>query len=173
MSRLVRWLRSAPITLALLAAVALFGIWVQADGGQPLTSWAPGAIGVVALLSAALWVIPNSWADVPVAVRVAAGLLCGYAAWSYLSITWAEAKGDAWDGANRTLLYLAVFALFALWRQRSRTAAVVLIAWVLVVEVLAVAALLRVRRRAIRRRCSSATASTSRPAIPTLLPQHG
>ena len=33
--------------------------------------------------------------------------------WSFLSITWADARGDAWDGANRTLLYLLVFAVFA------------------------------------------------------------
>ena len=38
--------------------------------------------------------------------------------WSFLSIVWAQARGDAWDGANRALLYLTVFALFALlpWR---------------------------------------------------------
>ncbi len=30
-------------------------------------------------------------------------------AWSFLSLLWAEVTGDAWDGANRTLLYLLVF----------------------------------------------------------------
>jgi tetratricopeptide (TPR) repeat protein len=51
-------------------------------------------------------------------------LLAGFAAWTLLSIAWADVKGDAWDGANRTLLYLAVFALFALWRWRPGAAMV-------------------------------------------------
>ena len=45
-----------------------------------------------------------------------------YAAWSYLSIAWAEQKADAWDGANRTALYAVVFALFALWPLGRRGA---------------------------------------------------
>jgi hypothetical protein len=53
---------------------------------------------------------------------VAATALAAYAAWSYLSISWADQRGDAWDGANRTALYAALFALFALWRIRARAA---------------------------------------------------
>jgi O-antigen ligase len=43
-----------------------------------------------------------------------------------LSIAWADVKGDAWDGANRTLLYLCTFVLFA-WTPISSRAAAVLI----------------------------------------------
>jgi tetratricopeptide (TPR) repeat protein len=45
--------------------------------------------------------------------------------------------GEAWEGANRTLLYLAVFALFACWRQRGVSAALALGAWTLALVVLA------------------------------------
>jgi hypothetical protein len=64
--------------------------------------------------------------NVPRPVGVAVIALTTYAAWSYLTITWADSKGDAWDGANRTLLYAAVFALFALWRLRAAAAATLL-----------------------------------------------
>jgi hypothetical protein len=47
-------------------------------------------------------------------VLVAVGLLFAYALWSYASIAWADDKGTAVDGAGRTLMYAAVFALFAL-----------------------------------------------------------
>ena len=39
--------------------------------------------------------------------------------------------GDAWEGANRTLLYLLVFALFACWAQTGVTAALLVCGWVL------------------------------------------
>jgi len=45
--------------------------------------------------------------------------------------------GDAWEGANRTLVYLLVFALFACWRQRGASAALLLGAWTLAMVVLA------------------------------------
>src|SRR4051794_24933066 len=69
----------------------------------------------------------------PRPVAVATGLLWLYAAWSYLSITWAGQKGDAWDGANRTVLYAVVFSLFAVWPMRARAAATVLGAFALAV----------------------------------------
>jgi hypothetical protein len=56
----------------------------------------------------------------------AIALLGAFTAWSFLSIAWAGVKGDAWDGANRTLLYLTVYAAFALLSWRARDAAVVI-----------------------------------------------
>jgi hypothetical protein len=53
-------------------------------------------------------------------------------------------QGVAWEGADRTLLYLAVFALFALWPQRPATGAWVLGAWTLALGVTATVTLLRV-----------------------------
>ena len=80
-------------------------------------------------------------------MKVALGCLAAYTALSYLSILWAGVPGDAWEGANRTLLYLLVFALFACWRQRGASAALLLGAWTLAMVVLA-----GVRRAARRRR---------------------
>ena len=49
-------------------------------------------------------------------LAVASLLLAAFTAWSFAGIAWAGVKGDAWEGANRTLLYLCVFVLFA-WRR--------------------------------------------------------
>src|ERR687898_118039 len=53
-------------------------------------------------------------------------LLAAFAAWSFLSILWADDRGAAWQGANRVLFYAAVFALFAVWPWRRGTAAALL-----------------------------------------------
>ena len=45
--------------------------------------------------------------------------------WNFLSIIWADVQGLAWDGANRTLIYLVVFAIFSLLPWRSRSMAIV------------------------------------------------
>jgi O-antigen ligase len=86
---------------------------------------------VFALLAIALWSVPLSLRDVPMAVRIALGCLAAYTALSFLSILWASVPGDAWEGADRTLLYLFVFALFALWRGHGGSAALLLGAWTL------------------------------------------
>ena len=71
------------------------------------------------------------WSEIPRAVRIALLCLAAYTALSFLSILWAGVPGDAWEGANRTLLYLLVFALFACWPQRGASAALLLCAWTL------------------------------------------
>src|SRR5205823_9294520 len=103
----------------------------------PRTHWAPGALIVLALLALALVTIGIRVSEIPVAVRLALGCLAAYTALSFLSILWAGVPGDAWEGANRTLLYLLVFALFAGWRQRGATAALLLTLWTLALAGLA------------------------------------
>src|SRR6202041_1665519 len=71
-------------------------------------------------------------------VRIALLCLAAYTALSFLSILWAGVPGDAWEGANRTLLYLLVFALFACWPQHSRSAALLLIVWTIAVIVVGI-----------------------------------
>lgn len=115
------------------------------DGGQPLTQWGPGTLGILALLALAVAAVPlGRRASVPAAVRVAVILLVAFTAWSYVSILWADDQGAALEGADRTLLYAAVFALFALWPQTPRGAALVAGAWTLGMGVLALVTLLRV-----------------------------
>jgi tetratricopeptide (TPR) repeat protein len=135
--RLTAALAEAPSTVPALVAVALFIVWAADQAGYPVTHWAPGGLIVLALLGLALGVVGLRAKDVPTPVKIALGCLAGYTALSFASILWAAVPGDAWEGANRTLLYLLVFALFACWRQRGASAALLLGAWTLAMICLA------------------------------------
>jgi tetratricopeptide (TPR) repeat protein len=129
--RLAATLRASPVTLPGLAAVVVFVVWSTDQGGYPLTHWAPGALIVLALLALTLASVPLRIAEIPIAVRIAVLCLAGYTALSFLSISWAGSPGDAWEGADRTLLYLLVFVLFAVWPQRGASALLLLGSWTL------------------------------------------
>jgi tetratricopeptide (TPR) repeat protein len=137
-AKLTSALRAAPTTVPAFAVLALFVVWATGQAGYPLTHWAPGALVVLAALAIGLALVRLRVSEVPGPVRVALAALAAYTALSYLSILWAAVPGDAWEGANRTLLYLAVFALFASWRQRGVSAALLLGAWTLAMVALAV-----------------------------------
>src|SRR5271166_509384 len=141
-AKLTASLRAAPATVPALAALALFVVWATDQAGYPLTHWAPGGVIVLALLGLAIGIVGVRAADVPLPVWIALGCLAGYTALSFLSILWAGVPGDAWEGANRTLLYLLVFALFACWPQRGRSAALLLVSWTLALIALAAYAVL-------------------------------
>ena len=98
-------------------------IWFAAkEAGFLGTIWLPGTLLLLATLVVCLVSLPLPRPTRPVLIAIL--LLAGYAAWSYLSILWADEQGIAWDGANRTLLYAIVFALCALWPIRAGPAAV-------------------------------------------------
>jgi tetratricopeptide (TPR) repeat protein len=137
MARLTASLREAPATAPSLVAMALFVLWATDQAGYPLTHWAPGGLIVLALLAIVVGLAGPRFAEAPRAVWIAVGCLAAYTALSFLSILWAKAPGDAWEGANRTLLYLLVFALLALWPQNGRSAALLLGAWTVATIVLA------------------------------------
>jgi tetratricopeptide (TPR) repeat protein len=143
-ARLREALRRSPVTVPALGAIALFVIWASSDAGYPVTHWAPGGLILLGLLAITLFTVPLRLGEVGVALRVAVACLALYTALSYLSILWAHVPGDAWEGANRTLLYLLVFSLFALWAQRGATAALLLCVWALAMIVLAAFVLLHV-----------------------------
>jgi O-antigen ligase len=136
-AKLTASLREAPTTVPALAAIALFVVWATSQAGYPVTHWAPGAIAVLVLLAIALGLVRLRLREIPLEVRIALGAFGAYTALSYLSILWASVPGEAWEGANRTLLYLAVFALFACWRQRGASAALALSVWTIALIVLA------------------------------------
>src|SRR5687767_1836140 len=96
-------LSDAPVTVLLLGGVVVLGALAVSDAGYPVTAWAPGGIMLLALLGLALAVLPHQLQAVSRATRLAAGLLAAYTAWSYASIAWADDRGAAWTGANRTL----------------------------------------------------------------------
>ncbi len=136
-------LREAPATVPALVAIVVFVVWATSQAGYPLTHWAPGALVLLALLIVALAAVPLRWASVPFPVKLALGCLAAYTALSYFSILWAAAPGEAWEGANRTLLYLFVFALFALWPGRGSSAALLVGLWTFAMIALAVYVALR------------------------------
>jgi hypothetical protein len=107
-------------------ALAIFLGWAAVEGGYPSIYWYPGALVVLALLAVAVAGLPLAGPGLPRAALAALALLAAYTVWSYCSIAWADVKADAWDGANRTLLYLAVYALFMLLPWSARGAHVVL-----------------------------------------------
>jgi tetratricopeptide (TPR) repeat protein len=150
-------LREAPATVPALAAMGLFIAWATDQAGYPVTHWGPGGLVVLALLGIAFGVVGLRAREIPLPVRVALACLAGYTALSFLSILWAGVRGDAWEGANRTLLYLAVFALFAGWRQRGQSAALLLVVWTLAIAGLAAYVTLRL---------NSATATELRVLVP-------
>ena len=101
--------------------MAVFLWWETQEGGYAPTAWYPGAAVFLALFVAVLTfgaartAGPSEWS------RRAVLLFAAFTGWCFLSIVWAGVQGEAWDGANRTLLYLTVYATFALisWRTRE------------------------------------------------------
>jgi hypothetical protein len=120
--------RAAPELLPGSLALVVFVFWAADQAGYPQTVWYPGAIFLLALLV----VVATSYGGglaMPRAVRRASAFAAAYVLWSFLSIAWADVKGDAWDGANRTLLYLTVYVLFAGIPWGSRAASMLLAAF--------------------------------------------
>jgi hypothetical protein len=140
----MRSLREAPATVPALGAIALFLVWATSQAGYPLTHWAPGGLIVLALLVMSVVAVPLRLAEIPITVRLALACLVAFTALSFLSMLWAAAPADAWAGADRTLLYLMVFALFALWPGRGASAAPLVGLWTLAMVALAVYVALRV-----------------------------
>ncbi|MDQ5820206.1 MAG: hypothetical protein M3540_02065, partial [Actinomycetota bacterium] len=120
-----------PLLLPGLLAFAVFVAWAVAEAGYAPTAWYPGTFFLVILAAVTLAGIPLDRPSRLVAASV--GLFGAFTAWSFLAITWAEVKGDAWDGANRTLLYLVVYAFFVLVPWRPLTVAVLMGAYSLAV----------------------------------------
>lgn len=111
--------------------LGIFLLWGAVDGGYPPTLWMPGALGLVGLLALLLFGVPQLVRSLPRVPLVALALFAAYTVWTALSIAWAADKGEAWDAANRTLLYLVVYAIFLLWPWRARHGAMLLGAYAL------------------------------------------
>ncbi|GAC1523633.1 MAG: hypothetical protein NVS2B6_09590 [Thermoleophilaceae bacterium] len=129
---------SLPFVSASMCVLVWFA---TAQGGFGATVWYPGALLILALLVVVLLVVPTR--PPSKLACFSASCLGAYAAWSYLSITWAAQKADAWDGAGRAALYALTFALFALWEWRGRPAVAVLGGYVMAIGALGLIELLR------------------------------
>jgi hypothetical protein len=120
------------VAVAVEAALAATGlgicvVWAWHDGGFAPEEWLPGGLLLLALLCTAA-----ASADVRrrLGARPLPLVLFGlYVAWSYLSILWAQVPADALDGANRTLVYWLVFALFTGLGLSARLGSAIVLAW--------------------------------------------
>ena len=115
--------RFPPAVLPGFLVVGVFLVWAGKDAGFPPTVWYPGGLFLLALLVTVVVARPETLAQASRVSLAAAALLAASTVWAYLSITWADVKGDAWDGANRYLVYTVVFALFAMLPWTPRLAA--------------------------------------------------
>lgn len=101
--------------------LALLLYWASDEGGFRPALWYPGALVVVWLLvicsaNPMFSLKRREWRTAALAFFALFALL------SFLSIIWATVKGDAWDGANQTLLYFTIYALFSRWSSNVRIA---------------------------------------------------
>jgi tetratricopeptide (TPR) repeat protein len=135
-----------PTVLIGALPLGLFLLWAAVDGGYPPTLANPGGIALVCLLALLLATSPRLLRTLPRSGLAALGLLGAFALWSFLSIAWAADEGEAWDAANRTLVYLAVYGVFLLWPWRGRQAAILLGAFSLGVAAVAAVTFVRALR---------------------------
>lgn len=125
-SRRFAALTGRPELIPGLLAVATFLILAASQGGSGVTSWAPAGLFMLALTALVAWVYRARLRALRPATRWAIGLLAAFVLWSYASIAWAEVDATAWDGANRALVYLLVFAAFSIVSWWAGSAALVL-----------------------------------------------
>lgn len=125
---------------------AVVGAWVALawlNGGYPPTRWGPIGIGMCLALLLAFVFQPLSLRDLGRARILAVACMAAFAVLSYLSILWAKAPGDAWTGADRTLVPVVAFLVFASWRWPARTATAIVAVFVLAIGASAVVELIR------------------------------
>ena len=105
-------------------------LWAEHDGGYDADTWYWGALLTLALLVVTVVGLGSRRAALSRPAGLVLLALAAYTAWSYLSILWADVPGWALEGSNRTLLYLLLFALFAVipWSPGAALAALALFA---------------------------------------------
>jgi O-antigen ligase len=120
-----------PAAVPAALAFVVFGLLGLEDAGTAPTSWYPAGLFLLALLVICVWLRRDLLGAYDVPLLVSVGSFAVLAIWTFASIGWSEVQGDAWDGANRGLVYLIVYALFAALALQARTRAVLLGAYAL------------------------------------------
>lgn len=109
-----------------VAAVLAWLAWAALDGGFPPARWGPLGLGLVLLLAVVAVARPPRASFLLVARLVMALALTAFIGWAFVSMTWADFPADAWEGADKILVYCTGFALLALWPWRPRGLALLL-----------------------------------------------
>ncbi len=134
---------ASPVAPAGALAVGVWAVWASLEGGFSPTQWGSFGTGLVLLLGVALVAAPPRaalWERRRVAMIAA---MAAFTAWNFLSLIWADFPGDAWAGADKTLLYAASFTLFAAWPWTPRALVAVLGLFALAVVVVGAVVLAR------------------------------
>ena len=113
------------------------------DGGYSATAWYLAALYLLALLVVVTVGSRGRILRLSRPATAAVAFMAAFTAWSFASIWWAGVKGDAWDGANRTLLYLIVFTLFAALPWRTVSGVAILMVFVLATTALGLVVFVR------------------------------
>ncbi len=121
---------ASPVVQAAPFAIvaALVAFMVVRDGGFAGTVWYPVALILLGVVVAVALSAGRLLTTASRSTLAAIGCLAAYTAWSYASIGWAAVRGSAWDGSNKGLFYLLVFALLASWPATGRALWPVLLA---------------------------------------------
>jgi hypothetical protein len=100
-------------------ATALLVVLGATEAGFYATSWLPAGLFVLALTFVTALALGRPH-GVPRSSLAALALLAAYCVWAFVSIVWADQQALAWEGANRTAVYVLIFALFTLWPVDER-----------------------------------------------------
>ena len=112
-------------TIIGMAALAVLVWWSAKEGGFEPVVWYPGGMFLLGLLGASALALGRLTRRP--GLTGAAWVACAlFAAWCYVSILWAGVEGDALEGANRTLVYVATFGVFAVPAWKAGGGALVL-----------------------------------------------
>jgi len=126
-----------------IVVVLLLVLATVFNGGFQLRNWAPPTVLVLAVLGAA------TLAGGPVrlgrsALAVAIAAIAALAAWSLLSMAWAESPARAWEGGTRLVLYAGLFSVPALTLRSRRSLETAGAAFMAAISFLAVLTLVRI-----------------------------
>jgi tetratricopeptide (TPR) repeat protein len=125
----ISYLREVMQALPGLIVVGGAVVLVAFDGAYPPTVWYPVGLFLVTLLCVLLLV--GRPVAVPRGIVLALGFYGVFCALSYLSMLWADAPGDAWEGANRIAVYGIAVAIvaFSSWSPAAVRTALALVAF--------------------------------------------
>lgn len=110
--------------VAISLVVLLLALATTSQGAFAISRWAPLALFALALLIGAVLAPGRRRLPASPAIRIGLAGIWGLAAWSMLSMLWAQSSADAFQAGNRMVLYAAFATLpFALPLPRRTLAA--------------------------------------------------